>query len=122
MLVLINGRPVSLGEIADQVPAILEAWFPSEKGANAIADMLFGDANPGGKLPIAFPRTVGQVPIFSGHRPSGGRSNWKIDYVETYAQPRYPFVSASAVLASNSTICASNPPRARGQTITVQVV
>jgi beta-glucosidase len=91
VLVLINGRPVSLEWIAESVPAILEAWFPSEEGANAVADVLFGDVNPGGKLPITFPRSVGQVPIYYGHRPSGGRSHWKQDYVETSAKPLYPF-------------------------------
>ncbi|HEX2622888.1 MAG TPA: glycoside hydrolase family 3 N-terminal domain-containing protein, partial [Phototrophicaceae bacterium] len=91
VLVLINGRPVSLDWIAESVPAILETWFPAEEGANAIADVLFGDVNPGGKLPITFPRTVGQVPIFYGHRPSGGRSHWKEDYVETSVKPLYPF-------------------------------
>jgi beta-glucosidase len=91
VLVLVNGRPVSLGWIAESVPAIVEAWFPSEEGANAIADVLFGDVNPGGKLPITFPRSVGQVPMFYGHRPSGGRSHWKEDYVETSVKPLYPF-------------------------------
>lgn len=91
VLVLVNGRPVSLGWIAESVPAIVEAWLPSEEGANAIADVLFGDVNPGGKLPITFPRTVGQVPIFYGHRPSGGRSHWKENYVETSVKPLYPF-------------------------------
>jgi beta-glucosidase len=91
VLVLINGRPISLGWIADSVPAIVEAWLPSEEGANAIADVLFGDVNPGGKLPISFPRTVGQVPVFYGHRPSGGRSHWKENYVETSVKPLYPF-------------------------------
>jgi beta-glucosidase len=91
VLVLVNGRPVSLGWIAEQIPTIVEAWFPSEEGANAIADVLFGDANPGGKLAITFPQAVGQVPIFYGHRPSGGRSHWKEHYVETSAKPLYPF-------------------------------
>ncbi|HLY25067.1 MAG TPA: glycoside hydrolase family 3 N-terminal domain-containing protein [Aggregatilineales bacterium] len=91
VLVLVTGRPVTLGWIADSVPAILEAWFPAEEGANAVADVLFGDANPGGKLPITFPRSVGQVPIFYGHRPSGGRSHWKGDYVETSVKAQYPF-------------------------------
>lgn len=91
VLVLVNGRPISLGWIAEAVPAILEAWFPAEEGANAIADVLFGDVNPGGKLPITFPRSVGQVPTYYGHRPSGGRSQWKVDYVETSVRPQYPF-------------------------------
>jgi beta-glucosidase len=91
VLVLINGRPVTLNSIAEDVPSIIEAWFPSEEGANAVADVLFGDVNPGGKLPITFPRTVGQVPSFYGHRPSGGRSHWKEDYVETSVKPLYPF-------------------------------
>jgi beta-glucosidase len=91
VLVLINGRPVSLGWIAESVPAIVEAWLPSEEGGNAVADVLFGDVNPGGKLTITFPRTVGQIPIFYGHRPSGGRSHWKENYVETSVKPLYPF-------------------------------
>jgi beta-glucosidase len=91
VLVLVNGRPVSLDWIADAVPAIVEAWLPAEEGANAIADVLFGDVNPGGKLPMTFPRSVGQVPIFYGHRPSGGRSHWKEHYVETSVKPLYPF-------------------------------
>jgi beta-glucosidase len=53
--------------------------------------VLFGDVNPGGKLPITFPRSVGQIPIFYSHRPSGGRSHWKGDYVETSSKPLYPF-------------------------------
>lgn len=91
VLVLINGRPVTLGWMAEQIPAILEAWFPSEEGAQAIVDVLFGKANPGGKLPISFPREVGQIPVFYSHPPSGGRSNWKVDYVETPVTPLYPF-------------------------------
>lgn len=91
VLVLVNGRPVTLNWIADEVPAILECWFPSEEGANAVTDVLFGAVNPGGKLPISFPRTVGQIPVFYSHRPSGGRSHWKGDYVETSSKPLYPF-------------------------------
>lgn len=91
VLVLVNGRPVTLPWIADHIPAILEVWFPSEEGANATADVLFGDVNPGGKLPMTFPLTVGQVPTFYGHPPSGGRSHWKVDYVETSSKPLYPF-------------------------------
>jgi beta-glucosidase len=122
VLVLVNGRPVSLGWIADSVPAIVESWFPSEEGANAIVDVLFGDVNPGGKLPITFPRSVGQVPIFYGHRPSGGRSHWKTDYVEVSVQPLYPFgfgLSYTRFEFSNLRI---EPASAQaGEVVTVQV-
>ncbi|MCA9886584.1 MAG: glycoside hydrolase family 3 C-terminal domain-containing protein, partial [Anaerolineae bacterium] len=91
VLVLMTGRPVTLDWIAEDIPAIIEAWFPAEEGAAAVADVLFGNINPSGKLPITFPRAVGQVPIFYGHKPSGGRSMWKIDYVETSVKPLYPF-------------------------------
>lgn len=91
VLVLVNGRPVTLKWMAEQIPAIVEAWLPGEEGANAIADVLFGATNPGGKLPITFPRSVGQVPIYYGHKPSGGRSQWLVDYVETSVEPQYPF-------------------------------
>ncbi len=91
VLVLVNGRPVTLEWMAEDIPAIVEAWFPSEEGGNAIADVLFGDVNPGGKLPISFPRAVGQIPVYYGHKPSGGRSHWMGDYVSTSTKPQYPF-------------------------------
>ena len=85
------GRPLTLTRMADKVPAILEAWLPGEEGGNAVADILFGDANPGGKLTMAFPRHAGQIPVFYNHRPSGGRSHWQEHYVETKVTPQYPF-------------------------------
>lgn len=91
VLVLVNGRPYSLSWEDQQVNAIVEAWLPGEEGAAAIADVLFGKVNPGGKLPISFPRTVGQVPVFYAHRPSGGRSHWKGDYVDESSKPLYAF-------------------------------
>jgi beta-glucosidase len=90
-LVLTNGRPLSINWAQENVPAILEAWLPGEEGANAVADVLFGDYNPGGKLPMSFPRSVGQVPVYYNHKPSGGRSHWKGDYVEMSTKPLYPF-------------------------------
>ncbi|MEJ5197974.1 MAG: fibronectin type III-like domain-contianing protein, partial [Anaerolineae bacterium] len=77
--------------IAEHIPAVLHAWLPGEEGANAVADVLFGDHNPGGKLPITFPRAVGQVPIFHDHKPSGGRSFLYGDYVSLSAKPLFPF-------------------------------
>ena len=91
VVVLVNGRPLSIPWIAENVPAVIEAWLPGESGGAAIADVLFGDANPGGKLPMTFPRAVGQIPIFYSHKPSGGRSNWHIDYVSLPTSPLFPF-------------------------------
>lgn len=91
VVILVNGRPLTVEWIAEHIPAVLEAWLPGEEGAEAIAEVLFGDVSPGGKLPITFPRSVGQVPIFHGHKPSGGHSTWKNKYVETSNLPRYPF-------------------------------
>ncbi len=89
--VLINGRPLAIPWLVQHVPAILETWLPGEEGAAAVADVLFGDYNPGGKLPISFPRTVGQVPVYYGHKISGGRSHWQGDYVDVSAKPLFPF-------------------------------
>jgi beta-glucosidase len=91
VVVLVNGRPPTIPWLVEHVPAILEAWLPGEEGAAAVADVLFGDYNPGGKLPISFPRTVGQVPVYYGHKVSGGRSHWQGDYVEVSARPLFPF-------------------------------
>jgi beta-glucosidase len=91
VLVLVNGRPLSTTWAAKNIPAIVEAWLPGEEGAEAVADVLFGDFNPGGKLPITVPRHVGQVPIFYNHKPSGGRSHWKGDYVDLSHKPLWPF-------------------------------
>jgi beta-glucosidase len=70
---------------------VLLAWLPGEEGANAIADALVGATSPGGKLPITFPRSAGQIPTYYAHKVSGGRSHWKGDYVDSPARPLYPF-------------------------------
>jgi beta-glucosidase len=89
--VLVNGRPYAMPWLAENSNAILEAWLPGEEGGTAIADILFGDKNPGGKLPISIPRSVGQVPIFYNAKPSGMRSNWYGDYVSEKVAPLYVF-------------------------------
>jgi beta-glucosidase len=91
VVVLINGRPLAIPWLEENAPAILEAWLPGEEGAAAVAEVLFGASNPGGKLPITFPRSVGQLPVSYNHKPSGGHSFWYGDYVETPASPLYPF-------------------------------
>ena len=91
VLVLVNGRPLAIPELADKASAILEAWLPGEEGGVAVAEVLFGEVNPGGKLPISFPRHVGQLPIFYDQKPTGGKSNWHGNYVNLEAGPKYPF-------------------------------
>ncbi len=86
VLVMQTGRPVTAVWENDHVPAILEAWFPGERGGEAIAETLFGDSNPSGRLPISFPRHVGQIPCHYSRRPGGGKR-----YVETDWLPLWPF-------------------------------
>jgi beta-glucosidase len=91
VLVLVDGRPLALGWIIEKIPAIIEAWLPGEEGGNAVADVLFGDYNPGGKLPISFPAKVGQIPVYYGHKPSGARSQFWVDYVDASTSPAFEF-------------------------------
>ncbi len=74
VVLLINGRPLSINYIAEKVPAILEGWYLGEEGGTGAADVIFGDVNPGGKLPITFPHTVGALPDFYNHKPTDNRS------------------------------------------------
>ncbi len=83
---LINGRPLSINYIKEHVPAILEGWYLGQEGGTAAANVLFGDVNPGGKLPITFPHSVGDLPDFYNHKPSANRS-----YAFSTRQPLFPF-------------------------------
>ncbi|MDY0094724.1 MAG: glycoside hydrolase family 3 N-terminal domain-containing protein [Candidatus Vecturithrix sp.] len=91
IVVLVQGRPHALTWENAHARAMLAAWLPGEEGGHAVADALFGKVNPGGKLPISFPQAVGQIPVFYGHKPSGGRSHWLGNYVEMSPKPLYPF-------------------------------
>ena len=91
VVVLVQGRPYALCWEQEHVGAILTAWLPAEEGGSAVADVLFGNVNPSGKLPISFPRSAGQIPVYYAHKPSGGRSHWTGDYVDSSAAPLYPF-------------------------------
>ena len=91
VVVLINGRPLALSRLVDDVPALLEAWLPGEEGGHAIADVLFGRTSPAGRLPVTLPRAVGQLPLYYNHKPSGARSPLHGDYVDLSTQPLFPF-------------------------------
>jgi beta-glucosidase len=96
VVVLFNGRPLTLTDVAASSPAILEAWFPGVEAGNAVADVLFGKVNPGGKLPVSFPRVLGQVPIYYNHEPTGRPcdtgSKWNSRYRDLPAcDPLYAF-------------------------------
>lgn len=94
-VVLMNGRPLTIGWLAENTPAILETWFAGTQGGNAIADVLFGDVNPGGKLPATFPRAVGQVPLYYNHkntgRPPDAANKYSSKYLDAPWTPLYPF-------------------------------
>ncbi|ACB09223.1 glycoside hydrolase family 3 N-terminal domain-containing protein [Thermotoga sp. RQ2] len=91
VLVLITGRPYSLKNVVDKVNAILQVWLPGEAGGRSIVDIIYGKVNPSGKLPISFPRSAGQIPVFHYVKPSGGRSHWHGDYVDESTKPLFPF-------------------------------
>jgi beta-glucosidase len=89
--VVVAGRPCGSTWLHEHCAAVLTAWLPGQEGAEAIAEALTGELNPGGKLAISHPRSAGQVPVFYGHKISGGRSHWKGDYVDGPSSPLYPF-------------------------------
>lgn len=90
VVVLVNGRPLSTRWAAEHVPAIVEAWRPGEEGGTAVADVLFGDYNPSGRLSITIPRTVGQLPAYYDYKPS--KTFWmNRGYPDMPGTPLYPF-------------------------------
>jgi len=95
VLVLMNGRPLILEWASDHVPAIVETWFLGIEAGNATADVLFGDVNPSARLPVTFPRVLGQVPLYYNHRNTGrppdANNKFTSKYVDVPVTPRYPF-------------------------------
>jgi beta-glucosidase len=95
VLVLMNGRPLSITWAEAHIPAILETWFLGVQTGNAVADVLFGDCNPSGKLPVTFPRTVGQVPFYYNHkntgRPPVDTARFTSRYMDLPSSPLFPF-------------------------------
>lgn len=91
VLVVVSGRPLAIEWAARHCAAIVLAWVPGDAGPDAIAEVLAGDVDPEGRLPISIPRHVGQVPITYRHHPSGGRSHWREDYVDGPTSPLWAF-------------------------------
>lgn len=94
VVVLMNGRPLTINWLAENSPSILETWFAGTQAGPAIADVLFGDVNPGGKLPVTFPRTIGQVPIYYNHKSTGRPptdQKYTSKYLDVPVTPLYPF-------------------------------
>ena len=118
VLVLMNGRPLALPWAADHIPAIVEAWHLGTQSGTAIAEVLYGDYNPGGKLPVSFPRSVGQVPLYYNHKNTGrpvesapGNVFWS-HYSDEANTPLFPFgygLSYTTFAYDNLQIDASDP-------------
>ncbi len=94
VLVLVNGRPLDIAWASDHIPAILEAWYPGSQGGNGIADVLFGDANPSAHLPVSWPRSSGQGPLYYNHNLTQNPEtapDFKSRYWDVRSTPLYPF-------------------------------
>ena len=114
VVILLNGRPLAVNYLSENAPALIEGWYLGQETGHAVADVLFGKVNPGGKLPVTIPRSVGQLPVFYDHKPTARRG-----YLFGTTQPLYPFgyglsytrfdVSAPRVLTP--VIAANQPAR-----------
>lgn len=132
VLVLMNGRPLTLSWEAENMDAILETWWSGTRGGDAIAQTLFGDNNPNGKLPISFPRNVGQIPIYYNHKNTGrpylgltdAEQKYKSRYTDVDNSPLYPFgygLSYTTFAYSNLKISNAKPKFKEKIKITVDV-
>src|SRR5207253_8028925 len=86
VVVLLNGRPLSVNYLAKNAPALIEGWYLGQETGHGVADVLFGKVDPGGKLPVTIARSVGQLPVFYNHKPSARRG-----YLFDTTEPLYPF-------------------------------
>src|SRR3954466_8740147 len=128
-VVLFNGRPLDLTEVTRSSPAILEAWFGGVEAGNAVADVVFGKVNPGGKLPVSFPRSVGQVPIYYNHEPTGRPCDVTSKYNSRYrdiksCDPLYQFgfgLSYTTFKMSNLKLSSTSMPANGSVKVSVDV-
>jgi beta-glucosidase len=128
IVVLMNGRPLTINWVAENTPAVLETWFAGSQAGNAIADVLFGDVNPGGKLPVTFPRTVGQEPLYYNHlntgRPPDAKNKYTSKYLDVDWTPLFPFgygLSYTKFAITNLRLSAQRIPLNGKLTVSVDV-
>lgn len=133
VMVLLTGRPLDLSEIIDLPDAIVNAWYPGTEAGYAVSDILFGDVNPSGKLPMTFPRSVGQIPLYYNHKNTGRPldpvkvekcefERFRSNYMDECNTPLYPFgygLSYSKFTYSDVTVSNANPKG--NQTVTASV-
>jgi beta-glucosidase len=122
VLLVMNGRPLDLRWAAEHVPAILDVWYPGTQGGAAVANLLFGDVSPGGKLPFSWPRTVGQVPVVYSHTTSHEPENQGKRYWDEASTPLFPFghgLGYSTFAYSDVTV--SSPSVGPEEAVTVSV-
>jgi beta-glucosidase len=126
--VLMNGRPLAIPWLADSVPAIVEAWFLGVEMGPAVADVLFGDVNPSGKLPVTFPRTTGQLPLYYNHkntgRPPSEQERFTSKYLDVPWTPQYAFghgLSYTTFAYRNLRLSADRIPLGDSITVSVEV-
>ena len=128
-VVLFNDRPLALENIVEDAPAILEAWFPGVQAGPAVADVVFGNVNPGGKLPVSFPRRLGQVPIYYNHEPTGRPCNPEVKWNSRHrdipsCSPQFVFghgLSYTTFEVSNLQLSAATVPKNRSLQASVTV-
>jgi beta-glucosidase len=119
VVILVNGRPLAIPRVAARVRAIVEAWYVGQEGGTAIADVLFGDVNPSGKLPVTIPRHVGQLPVYYNRKPTSFRN-----YVDLTREPLWPFghgLSYTTFAVSNVTVAPTSIGPAGKATVTAEV-
>jgi beta-glucosidase len=128
VVVLMNGRPLTIPALDTESPAILEAWFPGTEGGNAVADILFGKANPEGKLPDTFPQNLGQIPLYYNHdstgRPPDANNKYTSKYNDGPFTPLYPFgygLSYTTFGFSNPVISSATMHSTGSVTVSVKV-
>lgn len=126
VIVLMNGRPLAIPEVASEAPAVLETWFLGTEHGLAVADVLFGDYNPGGKLPVTFPRATGQIPIYYNHRnigrPADSANHYTSKYLDLPWTPLFPFgYGLSYTTFTYSNLRLSSPTIRAGDSLTVSL-